>query len=284
MGFSLCACTSVEPLRPDIAARVMPSRLDEIAYINALRDAFEFSDPRGTGCYDGTNLRYFRPELEQGYPDHNVEQETVSAARAPCVKYKKLTGDTDGPIKTYLEAGFGLTDLYCQRYFAIATESAQKRKFQRSTGSTVDTLVNAILGVANAGETALAVANAGFEAYGSTYQNIEDAFTVSPELENVRKLVHAAQQDFRTSAFNAMPGSYEGARSVVERYAGLCSYTGMKQLVNDSVTSETRALAAQAQERTDDDDDGNAAVSSDETNEESNPTDATVAVPASPES
>lgn len=242
--FSLVACTSVERLRPDLAARVLPSRLDEIAYVNALRDAFVYQDPSADlTCYDGAELRYFRPRLEQGRPDHRVEQEST---RVPlCVRYRSLEeGERTSAVTRYLEAGFGLTDIYCQRYFAIAAESAQQRRFQRNSFSAADALLNAVLGATNAGETALTIANAGFESVDATYQNIDNAFLVAPDLANVRDLVHAAQENFRTRAYakGALPGSYESARAVIERYAGLCSYTGMRQLVNDSVTAATRAI------------------------------------------
>nr|WP_166175220.1 hypothetical protein [Altererythrobacter segetis] len=152
-----------------------------------------------------------------------------------------------GPAVTkYLEAGFGLTDLYCQRFFVIAAQSDRKRQFERNSGSTVDALMNAVLGLSGAGQTALGLSNAAFEAYDSTYQNIQDAFLVSPDIANVRKLVQAAQLDFKTRTLKAMPTSYEDGRSTIERYAGICSYTGMKQLVNDSVTSQTQELTNSA--------------------------------------
>lgn len=238
---SLSACTSFEPLRPDLAARSVPSRLDEIAYINSLREAFVFTERGDTGCYNGEGLNHFRGTLEQGYPDHTKEQESDPNGR--CVNFRDLAADErDAAITEYLHAGFGLTDLYCQRYFVIAAESDKKRQFERNSGATVDALMNAVLGLASAGETALGVANATFEAYDSTYQNIQDAFMVSPDLANVRKLVHAAQLDFKERALADKPGSYQQARSEIERYAGICSYTGMKQLVNDSVTSQTADL------------------------------------------
>lgn len=237
---SLSACTSVERLRPDLASRVLPSRLDEIAYINALREAFVF-DPQPANCYDGKELNYFRPRLEQGRPDHTKEQE--STPDPSCVSYRTLpAGERDVKIRRYLEAGFGLTDLYCQRYFTIAAESAQSRKFQRNSFSALDALMNAVLSAASAGKTALAIANAGFEGVDSTYQNIDTAFLVAPDLANVRDLVHAAQGDYRTRAFGKMPETYESARAVIERYAGHCSFTGMRQLVNDSVAKTTRDL------------------------------------------
>lgn len=232
----LSGCTSVETLRPDIAARVPPSRLDEIAYINALREAFDFqASPEG--CYNGAKLEHFRPTLEQGYRQHNSEQE--AAAGAPCVTYREAE---PALIQRYLEAGFGLTDLYCQRFFIIAQESAQKRRFQRSTGTTVGGLVNSVLGLANAGETAISIAGAGFTALNSGFQNVDDAFLVAPELETIRTLVHAAQDDYRQRAFSSPPTSYLSARSVIERYAGHCSYPGMKQLVEGSLASETAEL------------------------------------------
>ena len=249
---ALSACASVEPLRPDMASRVLPSRLDEIAYINSLREAFVITPVSDGRCYDGANLRYFRARFGQGYPEHTAEQETLPSLTAACVQYRDIAGMAVAQrrpiVRRYLEAGFGLTDLYCQRYFIVAAESAQRRRFQRNSGATVDTLVNAVLGVANAGETALAVANAGFEGYDSTFQNIEDAFMVAPDLANVRDLVHAAQQEFRKEAFKNenLPDTFEGSRSVLERYAGLCSYSGMRQLVNDSVTTATRTLNDQA--------------------------------------
>lgn len=250
-AISTVACTSIEPLRPDMASRVLPSRLDEIAYINSLREAFEFTRPTADGCYRGEILRYFRAQLGQGYPDHDAEQEGRAAGLVGlCVRYRDVPeASHKQQLTRYLEAGFGLTDLYCQRFFIVASESSQKRRFQRNSFSAVDTLVNAVLGVGGAGETALAIANAGFQAADATYQNIEDAFLVAPDLANVRDLVHAAQQDYRTRAFQstALPRSYESARAVIERYAGLCSYTGMRQLVNDSVTSETRTLNRQAE-------------------------------------
>jgi hypothetical protein len=230
----------VERFRPDLAARVLPSRLDEIAYVNALRQAFDFHEPNGGACYNGAELRHFRPRLEQGRPDHLRQQELAGAY---CVSYRRLApAERTEAVTRYLEAGFGLTDLYCQRFFTIAAEAAQQRHFQRNSFSALDALVGAVLGFANAGQTASSIVNAGFEGIDSTYQNIDNAFLVAPDLANVRDLVHAAQEDFRTRAYASLPNSYESARAVIERYAGHCSFTGMRQLVNDSVTTATREL------------------------------------------
>lgn len=250
---SLCSlavanCTSFEPLRPDLAARSVPSRLDEIAYINGLRAAYDYT-AQDQKCYTGEELKHFRGSLEQGLPNHTVEQET--GAKDQCVKFRDLPIEGSGlsaeqSIQRYLDSGYGLTDLYCQRFFVIAVESDRKRQFQRDMGGTADALVNAVFAAAGVGPIATQVSNALFEGYDGTYQNIQDAFMVSPDLALVRKLVHNAQRDFKAEILKSPPTSYEAARQVIERYAGTCSYTGMKQMVNDSVAAQTKALGAAA--------------------------------------
>lgn len=236
------ACTSFEPLRPDLAARSVPSRLDEIAYVNGLRQAIEYVDAASdAGCYVGKDLDYFRGSLEQGYPNHTKEEENGRSEW--CARFKTLGNEAPAAIDRYLQSGYGLTDLYCQRYFVIAVESDRKRQFSRNMGATGDGLVNAVMAAAGAGPVASQVSNALFEGYDSTYQNIQDAFMVSPDLSAVRKLVHEVQRKFKTDVESNPPKSYEAARQVIERYAGTCSYTGMKQMVNDSVSQQTENLA-----------------------------------------
>ena len=239
MGCALLAsCASYDPLRPDVEARQPPSRLDEIAYINALREALE-PDPSAQ-CYDGANMGYYRPSLSQGLPLHTPEQE--SAGRNVCLRFKLDPIDAD--LRRYLDAGFGLSDLYCQRFFVVASQSALKRRFARNAGTAADTLIGTVLNLASAGETAIGIVNSGFGAIDSTFQNMDDSFLVAADLENVRHLVHTAQDAFKLEALNEerMVGSYPAARSVIERYAGICSFTGMRRLVNVSVGSQARQI------------------------------------------
>lgn len=234
---SLAACTSVERLRPDVEARQPPSRLDEIAYINALREALE-ADP-SERCFNGAGMGYYRPNLSQGRPEHNVEQE--SAAGSPCLRFKPSPAPAD--IRRYLDAGLGLSDLYCQRYFVVATQARLQRRFARNVGTAADNLVGTILNLAAAGETAIGIVNAGFGAIDSTFQNMDDSFLVAADLENVRYMVHAAQDAYRQEVLGTgMATSYPAARSVIERYAGICSFTGMRRLVNVSVSAQARQI------------------------------------------
>jgi hypothetical protein len=252
----LSACTSPERLRPDVEAWQPPSRLEEIAYINALRDAFIFipatADPL---CHDGSGTGYFRPSLSQGLPEHQRGQEQARRADSSrpaddpgtgvCVSYKPSPQPPE--IRRYLEAGFGLSDVYCQRYFVVATQSRLKRRFARNAFSSVDTLVGSILSLTAVGATATGIVNGAFGLVDSTFQNVDDSFLVAADLENVRSLVQAAQDAYRAEAVRAqaLATSYPAARSVIERYAGICSYTGMRRLVNASVNAQSRQLDQQ---------------------------------------
>lgn len=247
----VAGCTSIEPLRPDMEARLIPSRLDEIAFINGLREAYT-PVTESIGCYDGKSLKRIRPKYSQGYAEDDPAQDALGSSQ--CVTFRATSTnlvDRAAQVTRYLENGFGLTDIYCQRYFVVATQTRQGRKFQRNTGSAVDVLVGSVLTALGGGTTITGLANAGFEAFDSTYKNIDDAFVVAPERDDVRKLVHAAQQDFRATVFDVknLPQSYPGARSVIERYAGLCSFDGMRQLVADAVSGKAKDLNEKAERK-----------------------------------
>lgn len=250
------ACTANEHLRPDMEARPLPSRADEIAYINELRKAYT-ADTAGTvPCYTGDHLKPFRPKYVQGYSEWDQNQEVAGYA-GTCLRFAPNPGDPT--VTSYLESGFGLTDLYCQRYFVIATETRQSRKLQRGLFKTGDTLMNAVLGALSVGANPIAISSAGFSAIDSGYGEVDDAFVVAPTRDDVRKLVQGAQQRFRADVFSKdkdgnsqIPKSYASARATVERYAGLCTFDGMRQLVADAVTTKTNELNASAAEKKDD--------------------------------
>jgi hypothetical protein len=244
---STTACSSIEPLRPDMEARALPSRADEIAYINGLRQAY--GPTTNDYCYDGKTLPAFRPKFTQGYREWDDPQEL----RGSCIGWADPPKAANA-VQTYLENGFGLTDLYCQRYFTIATETRQSRKLQQQTFKAGDALINAVMLALSSPERALGLSHAGFSAIDTTYRNIDEAFVVAPTREDVRDLVHGAQQKFRSEVFakdsKSMPKSYASARAVIESYAGLCSFDGMRQLVANSVKQTTDKLnddAARAQ-------------------------------------
>jgi hypothetical protein len=251
---SSSACTSVEALRPDMHARPVPSRLDEIAYINGLRRAYDKQSGSTSNCYKGEKLKEFRPKFVQGYREVDRDAERLDTdlclrftpSELPAVKPEGATKPVSSQapaIQDYLDNGFGLADLYCSRFMQIAAETRQSRKIQRNTASAVDVLVGIVLTQVAAGAEAIAIANGAFGAIQSTYQNIDDAFVIAPEKESLIRLVQNAQDAFRGQARQKPPRSFAEGRSFVERYASMCTYDGMRALVTGSVQLASQSLA-----------------------------------------
>ena len=243
---SLTGCASVEGFRPDIAAKPVPSRLDEIAYINVLRSAFVLKTqdsvaanglPDRSLCFDGTDLAVFKSKSGQGFNDTKFKEEEMASGN--CLAYRPNPAAAE--MRHYLTAGFGITDLYCQRFFTVANASEQNRKFGRNVASGVDVMVGSILSLSGAGETAVGIANAGFGLLDTTFESYDTAYLVAPDMSNVQKLVLAAQDEYRKDALksSSMVAGYPAARSVIERYATLCTFSGMRELVNKSLKDKT---------------------------------------------
>lgn len=237
----LSACTSVEPLRPDMHARPIPSRVDEVAFINGLRAAYGPS--AGSDCYTGEGLKAFKPKFVQGYREFDENAEKL--ASNSCVRFVALPADKgvrDPMVREYLANGFGLTDLYCQRFFMIAAETRQSRRMQSSTLSGVDTLVTSVFAALGAGTLTTGVLNNAFEAGTATYNNIDASFLVAPDRDDLIKLVQAAQDSIRKDAFGNLPETYPSARSMIERYSSMCSFDGMRSLVGVAMKEAASTL------------------------------------------
>lgn len=260
-ALALSGCASVEGFRPDIAAKPVPSRLDEIAYINVLRSAFVVRDQRGAAsnglpdaqlCFQGTDLTAFKSKSGQGYNDTKYKEEEFEGQK--CFGYRPNPQTAE--MRHYLTAGFGLTDLYCQRFFTVANASEQNRKFGRNVASGVDVMVGSILSLSGAGETAVGIANAGFGLLDTTFESYDTAYLVAPDMSNVQKLVLEAQDEYRKTALDAklMVTGYPGARSVIERYATICTFSGMRELVNKSLKDKTDQINSDTNNKTEEKD------------------------------
>lgn len=248
VGFllSTAACTSVEPLRPDMETRPLPSRLDEIAYINGLRKAYYQINPGASvdgkvapsDCYTGRDLKVFRPKFVQGYRMVDEQSEKVDSPVCLIFKPTKPTS----ALTDYLDNGYGLADLYCSRFMIIAAETRQARQIQKSTFNAVNVMVSTVLNAISAGANAMNVATGGFGLIDSTYKNIDDAFVITPEKDTLVRLVQAAQAAFRKEADATPPTSYANARARLERYSSICTYDALKGMVNTSVLLATQSL------------------------------------------
>lgn len=159
-------------------------------------------------------------------------------------------------MRRYLGAGFALSDIYCAGFFSKTDEAYRRRRFGRTLTNDVGTAVSTVLGLAKAGENIVTGVAAAVGLADSAWRNYDDSFVVSPDLSNVQSLVFAAQDNFRATTLNAsadLPGDYGTAQSVILRYSNLCSFLGMKALLDQSagdqrnkLNTDTRQLTAKA--------------------------------------
>lgn len=333
-ALALNACSAIDGFdKPVIAAKPTPSRLDEIAFINVLRSAFQkipansttddnrskskplggrpaiFQQDEGEAggvnaevgegdddqninngpervsiedlqsailassglCFDGEGLERFKSKLGDGLDISDGNEEFLKGQsrngngnEAACITYKAYQRPdfSEGAInsaenqksllqmQTYLAAGFGLTDLYCNRFFTTASAGTQNRQFSQDLNTGVDTLVGAVLGLSGAGSTALGITNSAFGLLGDGIQAFDAAYLVAPDLGAVRELIEASQAEYRKPFFvgtpeqmdEYFPRSYPAARAIIERYASQCSFTGMRQLITKSVGDKTERI------------------------------------------
>jgi hypothetical protein len=207
-----------------------------------------------TGCSQGRSLGSaagFNTELSAPAIG-SAEEETA------LIKTLAIARDQNGikanaqeaDVKRYLLAGLTLSDIYCDRFFRVTNQQSRRRKFTRSTTNDVGGVVAAVLGLAQAPTQVVGGVAAGFAGIDSTFRGYDDAFLVSPDLSNVRSLVYAAQDSFRNSALKSteIPKDYMTARTTIVRYAGLCSYLGMQELLNRSLNQQTTLLKKDAEQ------------------------------------
>ena len=200
---SLSGCSAIGGLRTDLSAQRLATDDTEKALTEVLLEAFD---------------------------ENNAGRRTFKRDPKP------------EDITRFVNAGFTLTDIYCDVFFRNTNLSFRKRKFGRGATNDVGTVITGILGLASTGPKVISGVATGFGLADSSWRNYDESFVVSPELDVVRSLVLSAQDQFRRATIDNIPTDYMTARSAVIRYAGLCSFLGMQALLNQSVDQQRRQL------------------------------------------
>jgi len=194
-----------------------------------------------TAVFSNPESKYVNDQSKFIIADYGVLIEAIDLDAKPITM--KPVGNTD--MRRYLGAGYDLADAYCSRYFAKTDEAYRRRRFGRTLTNDVGTAVTTILGLVNAGESAVTALAATTGLADSAWRNYDDSFVISPELATVRSLVLAAQDNFRARTLGEdaiLPGDFGTAHSTIRRYAELCSHLGMKSMLEQSATKQQAIL------------------------------------------
>ncbi|WP_156356997.1 hypothetical protein [Sphingomonas sp. Leaf38] len=142
-------------------------------------------------------------------------------------------------VLRFMDAGTTLSDVYCDEFFRSVNLSARKRQFGKGLATDTSTLVAGALNLVKAGSAALTASTVGFNALNASFRNYDESFMVDADLAKMRRLVLAAQDSMKLQNEKLPPRTFFAAESKVIRYAGLCSFLGMKDLLNDSIATKT---------------------------------------------
>ena len=205
-----------------------------ILLMNELARAYERIDKASPLCSE--TKPSFQEAEKYTYARHNRDGTRRTEDRFKCYGFKK---PGSGDVAHHVRAGFALTDLYCDNFFRRIAKHASQRRFARNTTNDVGAAVTAVLGLARAGSAIAGGAGTAFGLVDGGFRNYDDNFLVTPDLQVLQPKVYSEQDKIRKEVYKNMPNNYFDANSAIIRYANVCSYTGMKALLNEAVVKST---------------------------------------------
>jgi hypothetical protein len=206
-------------LRTDISARPASTGGEEGALLQNLRIAYVSAS--GCGGENKSNCRKFSTDLDPTQVVH------------------------------FMNAGMTLSDYYCDLFFRQANASARQRRFGRNVSNDVGGAIATALGLAGAASGVVGGVAAGFSFADSSFRNYDESFMVDADLSKMRRLVLSAQDNMKLGINANPPRTVFAAESKIIRYAGLCSFLGMQDLLNESVGEKTRKIDEDNKAKTD---------------------------------
>jgi hypothetical protein len=247
LGFLLLAstgCSKVD-MRPTMEADPAEVGVEGLIFINELARAYEtgtkdslpFCDKVQPSYQESGKHSYRRYDTRKS--DGSVDTRTEQ--RFGCLVFKKIGNDPAGKelVLNHLRAGFALSDLYCKNFFRRVATNTQKRGFARNNVNDVGTAVAAILGLAKSSSGVAGGIGAGFGLADNVFRTYDQQFLISPDFAYVQKRVLTEQANFALSKYKEPPTNYFDASIAISDHANLCSYVGMKRLINDSLSTQS---------------------------------------------
>lgn len=218
---ALGGCASLNDLRTDLSAPRPQVGNEQAALVQNLRAAY----------------------VPCGAPRTPTGAQAAAAENVSCVRFK-TSGDA-AEISNFTNAGLTLSDLACDDFFRRTNQSARKRRFGRGVANDTSVVVAAALKLAAAGSNALVASATAFNFVDKGFRNYDESFMVSAELARVRRLVLSAQDKLKTEILATPPKTFFAAESKITRYAGLCSFLGMQDLLGVAVDNAVAKVEAE---------------------------------------
>ena len=242
----LAGCAHPLQYQPTMASDPPRIGIEGLVLINELGKAYVRPAPAATSICEET-LPSFQEREEYTYWRFYRGSKTKTEDIFKCVFFKER-GKNDSTdvwqagIRHHILTGFALTDLYCDTFFQRIARHSGKRHFARNTVNDVGTAIGTILGLASAGSAATSAVNAVTGLSDASFRAYDAEFLVANDLPGLQRLVHAAQDRYRSEVLEAkgpeakaVPDTYAEASMIIWRYANYCSFVGMRGLISESI-------------------------------------------------
>ena len=211
-----------------------------LALLTEMAQAYERVAPEDTNSLCQLLLPSYQEKQKYTYGRYKTSPRDKVEDKFRCYRFK--TKPVDGEVARYLRSGFALSDIYCDTYFRRIALRWSQRRFARDTTNDVGAAISAVLGLAKVASPVTGGVGAGFGLIDGTFRNYDEIFVVSPDLPGLQKLVRAERAKLKreVSETKAFPVHFADAHAVIQNYAGLCSYVGMKGLLSESMERQAR--------------------------------------------
>ncbi|MEH6808246.1 MAG: hypothetical protein V7651_05300 [Hyphomonas oceanitis] len=147
----------------------------------------------------------------------------------------RATADT---ARQYLSAGVAVADLYCRAYFEKLGEQRADQEALQGSFNITDGVASAALGFAEASAETISLVSVSFSSLEALFENIDAAYLVSPDIEQVEALVFAARDTLHARIFSDTSTlTYFEAERRLAAYHQLCTFNGVTRLVNEAVAN-----------------------------------------------
>jgi hypothetical protein len=231
----LTSCSQFRKTAPTMGGEPPLTGGEGIALVNELQGAFE-----KVPDVDPKLCQYTIPQHQemQSEPYARYLHEGKKQNQFVCIRYKTPTSVSQ--VIDHMEAGFDLSDLYCDTFFRRIAAHSNQRRFARGLVNDAGAAISAVLGLAKVTSPVVGGVGAGFGLADSSFRNYDDSFLVSPDLSTLQTRVYTEQDKFRAAAMARKDiKRFSTANSVILRYANFCSFTGMRGLINRSLNTSS---------------------------------------------
>jgi hypothetical protein len=140
-------------------------------------------------------------------------------------------------INNYMQAGFSLANLYCSLFFRKLARDQALLDYQKTQISLASGLATGLMGIFSAGSAATGATGAALGFLGASVDNINTSFLLAPKIESLESLVIKAHVSFVDTLNQKDYATFPQAQTLVNRYAGTCTFRGLKDLIDQSVAA-----------------------------------------------